>query len=228
MRLDIRSMLHMVPGWYLRFVRVYSATDQDGANSLAIVDYKDRRCDTDDCTYWTTVFIDTNSLPAGMHEFRLHAETRPGLTDTLANLATTGWQVCIRSCSGRTPQATDFPEARGWYRDASGSVKGYVNARYNSATLPGVVSGTACFPLRTLQGAGDEPVTHSFASVDPAFHAQPENRGLVLVDKAGTIDGPDCVDTSRLSNGTHRLFFRADWGPGPLAGAFVVPFTVSN
>jgi hypothetical protein len=240
--LHVVSTLHGVPGWFLRFVRVQAASDQDGVRTLRRVDFgATRPCLEHDCRFVTRVVVDTDQLPAGRWEFRIHTEIRPAVAASTANLATNGWQACVRTCDGRTPKATDVPEGRGWYRTAERSVKGYVNARFDSAELPWnpatgeftAVSGTWCPQVRILRGAGDEPVTNSFASVDPAFHAAtpelPEgDPGVVQLAQPGPFQGLLCIDTTRLSNGRHRLFLRADWNGGPLAGALVVPFEVQN
>jgi hypothetical protein len=226
----IVSRLHNVSGWYLRNVRVQAASDQDGNRTLANVSRTDVRCQGRDCTFTTPVTVDLSTLPAGEWEFRFHTEIRPTPNDPLINRATTGWVACVRSCSGRTPQAVPSrqTEARGWYREANGAERGYVNARFVDPLPSAPVSGSWCPRVRTLRGVGDEPVTRTFISIDPAFHATPADPGMVLRNAAGSYDGRPCIDTTRLANGRHRLFIRADWEAGPLAGALVVPFEVSN
>ncbi|HEX2222387.1 MAG TPA: hypothetical protein VHK06_07660 [Candidatus Limnocylindria bacterium] len=226
--LDVVTKMHMVPGWYLRFVRVQAASDQDGVRTLRTLDIKTQRCTTNDCTFINRISFDTSSLGAGRWEFRVHSEIREGqLVSDPASLATNGWHACVRLCSGgRTPQATDWPEGRGWYKNESGSVKGYVNARLDQYPPIAAVPARWCPDVRTLKGAGDEPVTRSFVSIDPDWHRG--YAGRVIWNAPGTRDGPLCIDTTRLSDGQHKLFIRADWEAGPLAGAFVVPFRVDN
>ena len=230
---DVRSMLHNLPGYMLLFVRIQFASDQDGIKNMKIISPQ-QVCATTDCTFWNAVSVDVSGLPAGTWEVRVHSEARLGVrTSKPQILATSGWQLCVRDCAGgRTPQATDLPEGRGWYKDTTGSSKGYINGRYDSRTLPGVVSGTYCFPVNVLDGSGDEPTEASFVSIDPAFHATPELPGLVLIDQPGEYRGPVCVDTTQLANGEHKLFIRSEStaaiSTGKLYGAFVVPFTVRN
>jgi hypothetical protein len=224
------SKLHNVPGWYLRYVRVQAASDQDGNKTLKSLSLRDRRCDVADCTFTNDMTVDLSTLGAGEWEFRFHTEIRPGPDSAKANLATTGFTACVRSCTGRTPQAVPSKqmEGRGWYRDEDRIERGYVNARFVSPLPTAPVAGTWCPRLRTTKGSGDEPVTHTFISLDPSFHAAPPVVGRVLVNAAGTVDRNVCIDTKTLVNGPHKLFIRADWKPGPLAGVFVVPFTVAN
>lgn len=223
------TKMHHTNGWYLRNVRLQAATKEGGNKMLANISRTDVRCLAEDCTFTTPVTVNLSALPAGEYEFRFHSEIRPTPSSSTKNLATTGWLACVRSCTGYRPQAVPSgqTEARGWYLD-NGVTRGYINARFVDRLPSKPVSGTWCPHLRTQRGSGDEPVTHTFISVDPNFHASPENRGKVLRNAAGTFDGRLCINTTTLTNGPHKLFIRADWAPGPLAGALVVPFEVRN
>jgi hypothetical protein len=226
---NVVTHMHMTRGWLLRNVRVQAASKEGGNQLLANISRTDLSCDTDDCTFTTPVTVDLSKLAAGEWEFRFHSELRPSAKSTTVNRVTTGWLACVRSCTGYTPAAVPSgqTEARGWYLD-DGVQRGYINARFVDPLPTAPISGTWCPHVRTRKGSGAEPVTHTFVSIDPSFHASPEQRGLVLRDAAGTFDGRICVDTTRLPDGPHRLFIRADWEPGPLAGALVIPFEVRN
>ena len=101
------------------------------------------------------------------------------------------------------------------------------------------VSGQWTFgPVTTLISTSSKQVfsnvTHSFASLDPAFHASPVNVGTVRLDVPGPYLGTLTLDTTTLSNGVHKLFLRADSFVSP-STVFVVtdpniqnPFSVSN
>lgn len=91
-----------------------------------------------------------------------------------------------------------------WYQ---GSL--YEEAEYLSP-LPATVSGMWTPTVAMHPGAGGTAVDHSFASVDPAFHATPPYAGQVLLDQAGSFKGPLSIDTTALTNGAHKLFLRAD------------------
>jgi hypothetical protein len=235
--LDVVSKMHNVPGWQLEFVRVQLASDQAGVQNAVILAPK-QACYVDDCTFTTPISFDSSLYPAGRYEFRVHTEIRKirvsdGLGKYPRSLATNGWQACLHSCSGYTPQAVDFPEGRGWYdlSSASGDTFGYENARLLSDPPTAPVSGEWCPELRTLGGAGGQPVVSSFVSVDPAFHAVPEDPGLVVLEQAGPIEGPVCIDTTLLANGPHKLFIRAEAdepASAKLWGVLVVPFEVAN
>jgi hypothetical protein len=115
----------------------------------------------------------------------------------------------------------------GWYTRA-----GYANAevwRVPTAPVSGTWTVKAAFFL-TPEGRGSgDPVTHRFVSVDPNFHM--DDPGTVVVDDTGPMKAWISIDTTKLANGPHRLFLRAD-APDARgstnAGALVVPFTVQN
>jgi hypothetical protein len=228
-RFDVVSKLHNLP-WQRLTTRV-----QDSSSTLQTHTVYPTGCQTMDCTFVRRFDVNLGARSTGMHELRFHSEARPTNTATEASLATDGWQVCVRSCSPNVTQATSVPEGRGWYRTSSGSVKGYINGRFNSqAEFPWKqgfvpVSGVWCPPVRILRGAGDENVEESFVSVDPDFHAG--NEGQVLLRQPGTFTGRTCVDTTTLANGRHKLFMRAHSNSqftGQLWGALVIPFEVAN
>jgi hypothetical protein len=210
----------------LRTVRL-----QDSSSTVASREPR-QSCQVADCTFVNTLTLP--NLSTGMHEIRIHSEIRSGVVSRPKNRATNGWQVCFRSCSPDRTQATAFPEGRGWYETSSASVRGYINGRFNggAAVFPfQPVGGTWCPPLRILRGAGDEQVNRSFVTIDPSFHHEPEDPGLVQLDQAGPFSGNLCIDTGALGNGPHKLMLRAhstSQFQGQLWGSLVIPFTVDN
>ena len=233
-RFDVRSTLHNLPGHHAR-VRI-----QDGSTTLLQADTA--VCSANDCTFTTTLNVNLGALATGTHEIRIHTVARAGTPGSAnyskENLATNGWQLCVRSCAVR---ATTVPwpqnEGRGWYDTPSIDVKGYINARLVSPLPATPVSGRWCPTVRILkggvEGVDDTPVNRSFASVDPNFHGG--SAGRVILDQAGTYGGTGgaalCVETTQLTNGPHQLFLRAysdGTFAGQLWGALVVPFNVAN
>ncbi len=229
---NVTSKMHNVPSWVLHRVNVYAASQQYGVILLGYV-APNTVCSTGDCAFSNAITVNLSSLAPGTWEFRIQTVLDPTPTAQKRIMSTNGWLACVGSCSGVTPQATPVPftDARGWYRDSTGTVFGYLVARFAQALPSAPVSGTWCPHVRTEQGAGSTPVTHSYVSIDPAFHAVPEDSGIVVLDTAGTFNGQRCINTTTLANGTHHLFIRADYIPGttgPFAGAQVIPFTVQN
>jgi len=229
--LEVVSKLHNASGQKLKRVRLQAATDQGGLKDVANV-YPNLTCAATDCTFNTTLTINTDSLATGTHEIRVQTFAEKQTTGRPVLLATTGYQLCVRSCAGVTPQATDSPEGRGWYRNASGKELGYAVARYDSlSAFPRqAVSGNWCPPVRFGRGySGDTPHERSRVVVDPNFHAG--DAGRSYLDVAGAFRGNVCIDTTQLANSSHKLVLIAYSSakfPGQLWGVFVVPFTVSN
>lgn len=236
-RLDAVLQIHETQGAHVRVVRV-----QDRDNTMLSQNIGPQTvCAGTQCQFIHTWNVDTGSLSTGRHEMRFHAELeRP---DGARHLATTGWHLCIRSCSPNISQAVHYPEteARSIWSEPSGTDYGYNNARLRSP-IPqsnGVytpVSGTYCPHVRTLVGAGGRPVVRSFVSIDPRWHdysvpGHPNGYpGLVLVDEPNAINREVCFDTRVLADGRHRLFMRGDGqaDTGKQSGIYVVDFLVSN
>lgn len=235
-RFDVRAMLHNLPvGSRVEFVRVQVHSDAYGVKTLTSLNPK-TSCASADCTFWYALNADTALLPNdGRAEFRIHVETRQ--PDGTRNLATNGFVAYVRN--GKAVKDTrashpypDLTEGRGWYRLPDGTTQlGYENARLPKRLPVTPLSGTWTPRIRTLAGSGGEPVTRTFVSLDPAFHAMPENPGHVLVDVTGGIDRDVAIDTMKLANGPHKLFIRAEANEpnsNKLSGALVLPFTVQN
>ncbi len=231
-RLTIVSQMHNTPGWFLRHVAVQVASSSTGTLTLKQIT-PDSQCTTNGCTFTTPLTVPLSSLAAGTWEFRIHTDLDKTIGGNTRIMSTNGWLACVRSCTGVVPSSTPIPstDARGWYRDSTGVVSGYIVARFVDALPSAPVSGSWCPHLRTKQGSGTTPVTHTYISIDPHFHAVPEDSGIVVLDTAGTFNGARCINTTTLANGSHSLFIRADYIPGnhgPEAGALVIPFTVQN
>jgi hypothetical protein len=81
--------------------------------------------------------------------------------------------------------------------------------------------------------AGDAAVTRHTVTLDPDFHAVPQNQGTVLPQDADGLPATTlAIDTTRLTNGPHKLRLRSDCdapAQGSVnSGVLVVPFTVDN
>jgi hypothetical protein len=245
--LAVTVKMHNEQGRYLTRVRIDDATDQDSDHrySRQLKYY----CGQADCQFVVELVVPTRSLPAGMHEWRVAASTAPRPSNSRSvpehNLATSGWPVCIRSCSGRTP-AVNRTEARGWYRTAPNLFdhQGYVSATWGWSSShdaefpwdPGTgtyrpITGVWYPPIWLHSGASDsdvEPVTRSRCWVDPDFHHG--ITGGIALNQLGPFQGRVAVDTRVwIPNGLHKLVCAAGSSEdGFLDGVFVIPFRVAN
>jgi hypothetical protein len=239
-RLDLDMQIHEMPGGVIRKARV-----QDRDITLVNDDLVDETrpvcAPTGNCRYVHTVFLNTNALAAGKHEFRFHNEIeRP---DGSRALSTNGWHICIRSCTPNIVQAVTPPEeeARSRWFEADGTDYGYNNARLRTALPYADGASTAllglwCPTIRSLTGAGGRPTVRTVVSVDPRWHdysvpGHPNGwPGTVIVDEPNAINRQVCIDTARLADGMHKLYMRGDGqaATGKQGGVYVIPFLVRN
>jgi hypothetical protein len=220
---DIHIQLHMNPG-------VLTVVDlQVFGNSVSesqVAAKPNFTCPTTQCDLWYHLDYDTTKVPAdGALEFRFHAKvTSP---DGTVGYTSSGWQAVLAN-GGRPVQNYRKPpwiEARGWYTGTE-----YENARFTSPLPSGPLQGTWTFNVSLGPGSGGTPVDHVLVSVDPHFHFDPVDRGNVIFEKAGPYVGPIAIDTTKLSNGVHRLFMRSDSTvpAGVGSGVMAFNFSVNN
>jgi len=239
-QIDVVTKMHNVAGQYLRKVRIQTMSNR-GSGPVPEVDFGTmRQCMVKDCTFITPLTINTDNMGSGKWELRVHSDLRRFAPPSLqpANLATGGWLMCVRTCTGtRDGQAVPYPatEGRGWYKQSDGAIAGYITGRLMEA-IPATVSGTWRPLVRIVGGSneGTNPVNNAFCSVDPDFHnADPAKReGRVLVRHAGEYRNERLsIDTTKLTNGVHRLMLRAHGTSGYVGqqwGSSVILFTVAN
>lgn len=183
------------------------------------------------CTRWVRFTAPISSFNhAGLQEVRLRGFVpEPGSKEMRTNL---NFQVYIQNGKS-TANVTREPQLRskGWYTHSL-----YCEASVNSVPIPnGPVSGTWSPVLEqtTHTSDGSLPVTHSFVSLDPDFHAVPPVQGTIIHSANGGY-GPvaTSINTTTLTNGVHKLYQRADCRDDSLgstnSGVLVIPFNVSN
>jgi hypothetical protein len=242
--LDVTVKMHNEAGRYLEHVRIDDATDQDSNHRYSVRPRS--RCASVDCTFVVPLTVPIASLPTGMHEWRVAASTSPIDSGSSSvprrNLATSGWQVCIRSCSGRTPQVNGF-EGRGWYRLLGRShhqgynvvTWGWTSA--HDAEFPWdpatgsyrPISGTWTPPINMHLGAHDASMVigRSRCWVDPDFHNG--SAGTPVLNQAGPFRGRLSINTRQFANGLHKLVCAAGSSEdGFLDGVQVFPFRLAN
>lgn len=158
---------------------------------------------------FTHVF-DTRAMESGTREIRLSAMLYPF---ERRQFESTGWRVCVRSCSSSTAVTT----ARGWYHE-----HGYQNA-YLRTPIPSAPLTAPWTPtVWMVPGADGLPTVQHMAVIDPDFHNG--SAGLVLREGSGPYQGPLTIDPVTLESGPHKLVLLAS--DGKLAGVLVIPFEV--
>lgn len=166
----------------------------------------------DDCSWSGTVVVDFSTWGTGRREMRWTANV-PRNGEGKRQFQSTGWQVCVRSCSP-SYRSGPFTEARGWYADGHE----YANARLTS-TLSTVKSG-GTIKVALKPGSGGDPTKFAGVYIDPAFHGG--SAGKTVRTWTAAFSGSVTLPT--LSSGPHRLVLVSSDGQN--AGVLAVPFVV--
>jgi hypothetical protein len=164
-----------------------------------------------DCSWSGTVTVDFSTWPSGRREMRWTANV-PKNAEGNRQYQSTGWQVCIRSCTPSYRSGV-YLEARGWYTG-----RGYQNARLTSPLSTVVSGGTVTVSLKP--GSGGKPTTFSAVYLDPDFHHG--SAGTVLLTRNGPYVGSITIPI--LAPGPHKLVLLSSDGLN--AGVLGIPFGV--
>jgi hypothetical protein len=218
---DVRIILHDNPG-RLTHINIGVAGEWGSIRSVALT--PDWRCSpTGTCTKWFRVYVDTRKVPRdGRQEFRFRAQVKQ--PDGKEMIASTGWLAWVQNGKAISHYRDAWSaEARGWYTGV-----GYANAKIESLPMS-PVSGMWYPKVRMTAGSGGIPVTSYRAVLDPDFHAG--KNGTTIRSGLGSFKGTLGIDTTKLSNGKHKLVLLASANAlvgSTNKGVLVVPFTVSN
>jgi len=153
------------------------------------------------CTWWDQLQVNIGAVKEdGYQEFRMKGYVKePDGKEMIVSNALIAYVN-----NGRTVSNTSNPTrltGRGWYTDA-----GYANANIENP------------PMKTIQGiwkpyvifnapSGD-PVTGYYAALDTDFHNN--NPGIPIKSGTSAWRGNIAIDTTKLTNGWHRLFLKTD------------------
>lgn len=259
LQIPVRLILHDNPGTWNYVSMVFKspstevtvqkcyvlATAPNGSCSPAPSSGKgDWKCDTDTvtpgsqgtCEKWVTFSVPVSQFNnSGLQEVRLRGfipEPKRADGTTPEMRTNLNFQTYVQNGKS-VSNVTREPELRGkgWYTHSL-----YCEATYMSVPIPdSPVSGNWSVTLDQDTHSSDAslPVTHHFVSIDPNFHAEPPIQGTVLEDADGVmINKTFTIDTTTLTNGTHRLYQKADCKDTTLgsvnSGVLSVPFVVSN
>jgi hypothetical protein len=124
----------------------------------------------------------------------------------------TGYQICVRSCTPSYREAGSRIEARGWYTGVD-----YQNVRLD--TDPSDIRGGGTIDVRFGPGAGGAATRFAGIYIDPNFHAGID--GIVVREWTGAFSGS--VKLPNLAAGPHRLVLLSSDGQN--AGTLAIPFT---
>jgi hypothetical protein len=182
-----------------------------------------------DTTYWHTFTLDTRKMADGIRSFRwyaqlLHANGNP-------ETARANWPLRVENGTADLNSASLTQiQGSGWYKEAANGA----DWGYQTAFL------TTGIPLAPVRGVWQPGVRFScngcpamsgyMATVDPNFHAGIQ--GWIVKQGSGGWGGNLAIDTSRLTNGVHKLvLISLAEGADPTkqhGGVLAIPFSVSN
>lgn len=225
---DVRLMMHDNPGKAFLF-RVGTEDVVLGQQDF------DMTCSVATCEKWLRVSLDTTKASHdGRNEFRFSVKLNE--PDGNVMFESSGWQAYLKNGKASSDyRSSDVTIARGWYTGAL-----YTNAEITSDIPLTPVSGIWSPAVKLTAGAGGIPVTHWSWHVDPSFHAVPANPGTITAEGSGELRSTIKIDTTKLTNGTHRLVLisSADCMNGNCgdvsldgqrnSGVLSIPFTVLN
>jgi hypothetical protein len=221
---DLVVKMHNNPGTVYYLAVVFKTDSMEQSYSVN----PGWKCPTVDCTFTRRISLPMSNFDkAGLQEIRFRASDRQADLGTELR-ASVNTQAIIDN--GKTVNPIDrqpYLRGKGWYTDFL-----YCEADYRTDITPmptGPVSGTWTPVLRQVNhNAGDAPLTRHTVRVDPNIHGG--HSGTFLVDAPGQREGPLAIDTTRLSNGDHKLMIHSECetSEGINGGVLLVPFSVAN
>jgi len=226
--IDLRLMLHDNPGTFAPFDLVTKGVNYETTvRSIGVPDFS---CPVGTCERWLhfTVFM-SDFAESGLQEVRFRSFV--DVPDGHRMHASLNWQLYISNGKPRS-DVTRFPffRGKGWYSPVNGVTVGYCEADDTDPLPEAPISGIWTPHVRIQNHDASLPVTGHFVALDPDFHMEPPMVGTVLEQGAGTFEGPVSIATTKLSNGRHKLFMRADCDAGTStnSGVGAIFFTVAN
>lgn len=214
--------------------RLVSVRWSDGS-SVKQTQKMDYSCATDQCLLVVPLTIDPAKFNrSGYRELRLTADTRTMDNQRMYNTTRWCYRIVSSKPAGHSCAAPDSAKERtgaaGWY---SGVGSMNVWTRWQDIQ-PTIKSGM--WPVRVkFDGPTrkkSSTFSGAFATVDPHFHADPVDPGMILPVQQTTGWQRLVIDTTQLTNGLHVLFLQTQaHGTDPLgdgAGIMTLRFTVDN
>jgi hypothetical protein len=215
----VRTVMHMNPGVLTRVAIYVVAPNVSGAKTcasngaLACATGLPRslsKCTTVNgtltdngmtCVWWDSLTVDTASVAYdGWQEFRVKGYVKE--PDGKEMIVSNGLHAYIKN--GHPIHNTDQINrmtGRGWYTNAL-----YANANIDSPPT-GPVSGV-WRPYVIFNAPSGTPITGYYAALDTDFHNG--NPGIPIQSGKSEWRGYLTIDTTKLTNGWHRLFLKSD------------------
>jgi hypothetical protein len=222
--IPVRVIMHGNPGTLLDMSVVFKGTDYETTVAKVVPAW--RKCAETTCEQWLNAPIDITKFGhSGLQEIRFRVFVDE--PDGQRMHTSINWQTSIANGMSKA-DVTRMPYLRGkgWYTGF-----GYCEPDILSIPLPDKpVSGTLKLRVQQIDhGSGDVDPSHHRVALDSDAHAGIP--GTVLVEGDGSLAARDIdIDTTKLSNGPHRLVQRVDCRSGEQinSGVLVLRFEVNN
>jgi hypothetical protein len=222
--IPVRVIMHGNPGTLLDMSVVFKGTDYE--TTVAKVVPTSRKCSESTCEQWLNAPIDITKFGhSGLQEvrFRVFADEPDGQRMH----SSLNWQTYIQN--GKSTAAISrmpYLRGKGWYTGF-----GYCEPDILGVPLPDKpVSGTLKVRVQQVDhGSEDVDPSHHLVALDANAHAG--ITGTVLAEGDGALPARDIlIDTTKLTNGVHRLVQRTDCRSGEQvnSGALAMLFEVNN
>jgi hypothetical protein len=188
------------------------------------------------CTFWFHFDLNVNKFPvSGLEEIRFRSTVQQKSPSGDREEMRPSLNFQVRVANGRTrSNVTRYPYLRGkgWYTGPE-YCEASLLSRVPDRARSGIWRPRVLLDDHDGGTAGDAAVTRHTVTLDPDFHAVPQNPGTVLQQDADGLPATTlAIDTTRLTNGPHKLRLRSDCdapAQGSVnSGVLVVPFTVDN
>jgi hypothetical protein len=218
---DVRIIMHENPG---KLVGLTLQIGSSGQYIAAKRTFSPALMCFSDCEWWFHLDANTVSFSNdGWQEFRF----RPKIQEPDGNIlvGSTSYQAYLNNgkpVSNYRPE--DYIQMKAWYTDIN-----YAQSRLTAGYTYGIpVKGQ--WVIKFACDASSKPVTGCLVTIDPDFHNN--NNGIVLFSKNVGYNGTLSIDTTKLTNGVHKLVIRSsvnDINRGStLSSVAGLPFVINN
>ena len=232
---DVRIVLHDNPG---RLTYVSAVFKTRSTETTVARRYPSLTCNdgVGTCTFWFHFDLNVNKFPvSGLEEIRFRSTVQQKSPSGDREEMRPSLNFQVRVANGRTrSNVTRYPYLRGkgWYTGPE-YCEASLLSRVPDRARSGIWRPRVLLDDHDGGTAGDAAVTRHTVTLDPDFHAAPQNPGTVLQQDADGLPATTlAIDTTRLTNGPHKLHLRSDCdapAQGSVnSGVLVVPFTVDN
>ncbi len=232
---DVRIVMHDNPG---RLTYVAAVFKTRSTEITVARKSPSRTCNggVGTCTFWFHFALDVDDFPvSGLEEirFRSTVQERSPSGEREEMRPSLNFQVWVANGQPRS-DVTRYPYLRGkgWYTGPAYCEAAFLD-KIPDRPRSGVWRPRVLLDDHDGGTAGDAKVTRHTVTLDPDFHAVPEDPGrLIRRGRDGLPATTLAIDTTKLANGAHKLHLRADCDDptkGSInSGVLVIPFTVSN